>query len=102
MVQISATGNIVGTLLDERGLRKYIEKSLDDISTGNLSTQERDGIRHKEKKCISILVQTIHDGQLEYVKEKKTAKKMFDTLCNIFERKNIASQLLLCVNEYNS
>lgn len=38
----------VGTLLDERGLRKYIEKSLDDISTDNLSTQERNGIRLEE------------------------------------------------------
>jgi len=34
-------------------------------------------------------------SQLENVIEKKTAKEMFDALCNIYERKSIASQLLL-------
>lgn len=84
----------VGILLDERGLRRYIEENLDDILT-SVEAEQRGGIILEEKKCISILVQTIHDGQLEYVKEKRTAKEMFDTLCGIFERKSIASQLLL-------
>lgn len=84
----------VGILLDERGLRRYIEENLNDILT-TVEAEQRGGIILEEKKCISILVQTIHDGQLEYVKEKRTAKEMFDTLCGIFERKSIASQLLL-------
>jgi len=42
-----------------------------------------------------VLVQTIYDSQLENVIEKKTAKEMFDALCSIYERKSIASQLLL-------
>lgn len=84
----------VGILLNERGLRRYIEEYLNDI-LAIAKAEEQGGIKLEEKKCISILVQTIHDEQLEYVKEKRTAKEMFDTLCGIFERKSIASQLLL-------
>lgn len=84
----------VGVLLDEKGLRKYIDESLADILTG-AEAAKREEIRTEEKKCISILVQSIHDSQLEYVREKKLAKEMFDALCGIFERKSIATQLLL-------
>lgn len=84
----------IGIVLDERGLRKYIEEELSSILSGE-EAEHRDKIRMEEKKCISILVQTIHDNQLEYVKDKVTAKEMFDTLSGIFERKSIASQLVL-------
>lgn len=84
----------VGVLLDEKGLRKYIEKTLEVILT-EVDPTKRDEAKTEEKKCISILVQSIHDSQLEYVREKTLAKDMFDALCAIFERKSIATQLLL-------
>lgn len=84
----------VGVLLDEKGLRKFIEKTLDVILT-EVEPAKREEAKVEEKKCISILVQSIHDSQLEYVREKKLAKEMFDALCGIFERKSIATQLLL-------
>lgn len=40
-------------------------------------------------------MQSIHDSQLEYVKDKERAKAMFDSLAAVFERKSIAGQLLL-------
>lgn len=83
----------VGILLDEKGLRKYIEKDFINILAEDDTRQAEVGV--EEKKCISVLVQTIHDSQLEYIKEKKTAKEMFDMLCGIFERKSVANQLLL-------
>jgi len=49
----------------------------------------------EEKKCKSIIVQCIHDSQLEYIKDKREAKDIFDTLKSIFERKSVAGQLLL-------
>lgn len=55
---------------------------------------EQSKVRIEEKKCVSILVQTIQDDQLELVKDKKTAKQMFDGLCAIFERKSVAGYLL--------
>lgn len=84
----------VGILLDEKGLRKYIDENLDDILTA-AGDDNRDKVKLEEKKCVSILVQSIHDSQLEYVREKKKAKEMYDALCGIFERKCIATQLLL-------
>lgn len=84
----------VGILLDEKGLRKYIEKSLETILT-EVDPAKRVEANTEEKKCISILVQSIHDSQLEYVREKTTAKDMYDALVSVFERKSIATQLLL-------
>lgn len=84
----------VGILLDEKGLRKYIDEDLDAILAGVLA-ESRDATKLEEKKCVSILVQSIHDSQLEYVREKKKAKEMYDALCSVFERKSISTQLLL-------
>lgn len=37
----------------------------------------------------------MHDCQLENIKDKSSAKEMIETLASIYERKSIASQLLL-------
>lgn len=57
--------------------------------------EEEEEIKLREKKCKSILVQCIHDSQLEYIKDKKEAKAIFDALKKVFERKSVAGQLLL-------
>lgn len=85
----------VGILLDEKELKQFIETPLADILEAEKTATEHPKIKLKEKKCVSLLVQTIHDNQLEYVREKTLAKDMFDTLCSIFERKSVASQVLL-------
>lgn len=81
--------------LEEKGLLKYIEKSLDDLLDGVTTEANQQIILKEEKQCKNFVVQNIHDSQLESIKERKTAKKMFDTLANIFERKSIAGQLLV-------
>jgi len=81
-------------LLDEKSLRKFIEKDFAENLSG-ISASEQNTIGIEEKKCMSGLVQTIHDNQLENVMEKKTAKEMFDALCCIYERKSITSHQLL-------
>lgn len=50
--------------LDERGLRKYVEEGLEAILAG-VSAENRDKTRLEEKKCVSVLVQTMHASQLE-------------------------------------
>lgn len=84
----------VGTLLDEKGLKLYIENDISDLLKAEKDATKHVAVNFGEKKCISLLVQSIHDSQLEYVREKETAKQMYDTLCSIFERKSISSQLL--------
>lgn len=84
----------IGILLDEKGLRRYIEEKLDDILAGT-DASSRDAVRKEEKSCVSIIVQSVHDSQLEYIKDKTLAKDMFDGLTAVFERKSIAGQLLL-------
>ena len=82
-------------LLDEKGLRKFIEDELKNILRAEINQTLHGGIKKEERSCISIIVQSIHDSQLEYVKDKNTAKGMFDNICSVFERKSIAGQLLL-------
>lgn len=85
----------VGILLDEKDLKQFIEKKLKEILTEEKDETKHPNIKKEEKKCVSFLVQSIHDNQLEYVREKSLAKDMFDTLCTIFERKSVATQVLL-------
>lgn len=85
----------IGILLDEKGLTQYIEKDLHVILETEKDQAKRDQLITNEKKCKSILVRCIHDSQLEYVKDKTTAKDMYDVLQSVFERKSIAGQLLL-------
>lgn len=59
------------------------------------TAEDEEKMRLREKKCKSILVQCIHDSQLEYIKDKKEAKAIFDALKAVFERKSVAGQLLL-------
>lgn len=82
-------------LLDKEGLTKYIEIDLETILTEEKDTQKHPKMRKEEKTCISFIVQSIHDSQLEYVKDQTTAKGMIDNLKQVFERKSIAGQLLL-------
>lgn len=84
----------VGVLLAERDLQQFIEEDLDDI-VDKADADKRDAIRRSEKKCVSLLVQTIHDSQLEYVKDIGRAKAMYDTLNEVFERKTVTAKYIL-------
>lgn len=81
-------------LLDEKGLTEFIETPLVDLLEG-ATLDEENKLKTQEKKCKSILVQCIHDSQLEYIKDKKNAKDIFDGLKAVFERASVAGQLLL-------
>ncbi|RYA67256.1 hypothetical protein DD592_27670, partial [Enterobacter cloacae complex sp. 2DZ2F20B] len=51
---------------------------------------------HKDdKRCKSQIIQRIADSHLEYVKDAATAHEMWSTLRKTFERKSMASQVLL-------
>lgn len=82
-------------LLDNESLTQFIETELSEILNAETDTSKRPALRKEEKKCISFIVQSIHDSQLEYVKDQVTAKGMVDNLKQVFERKSIAGQLLL-------
>lgn len=79
--------------LDEKDLSKYIKDSLIDIITAATDTATHDKIKKDEKICKNIIVQSVHDSQLEIIKGKISAKDMIDSLAGIYERKSISSQL---------
>lgn len=83
------------TLLDEKDLLKFIEKSLTVVIATCSDDAAKTQAKLDEKKCKTAIVKSVHDSQLEIIKDKKTAKEMIDALKSVFERKSIASQLLL-------
>lgn len=85
----------VESALDERDLLVYIQSDINGLLTAAANNTEREKIRKEEKACKNIIVQSVHDCQLENIKGKSSAKEMIETLASIYERKSIASQLLL-------
>lgn len=49
----------------------------------------------QDNKCRSILIQSIADSHLEYVKDKVSPKQIWEGLHNVFERKSITNRFLL-------
>lgn len=74
---------------------KYIENPLIELVTAATTPEAKTIVEKNEKKCKSLLVQCIHDSQLEYIKDRVTAKDIYDTLVSVFEPKSVARQLLL-------
>lgn len=84
----------IGMLLRQRKLEKYIQDDLDDILE-ETEEEKKEKVRDEESLCASILVETMHDSQLENIKEQTTAKGIFDALLAIYERNSITSQIIL-------
>lgn len=85
----------IQSVMDEKNLTAFLTTKLDKLLEKAKDDKEKEELKKKEKQCKNIIVQSIHDDQLENVKDKKTAKEMIDCLAGIFERKSIAGQLLL-------
>lgn len=82
----------VECLLEYHDCQDCIVKELNDLP--EKERESKDTIS-KYKKAKILLVQSIGDGQLEYVKGKSTAKQMWDGLRDTFRRGGILSKLHL-------
>lgn len=81
--------------LDEKNLSEYIKKDYLTLLAAATNQKDQERVTANEKKCKNIIVQSVHDCQLENIKDKDTAKAMVDGLTNIYERKSISTKLLL-------
>lgn len=87
-------------LLEEFSLKEHIEfRVLDEeIREGETPEAYRSrmvSLKKRDTKCKSQIVQRIADSHLEYAKDKLTVFDIWKELQNVFERRGIASQLLL-------
>lgn len=86
----------VDLLLEEKRLKVFVDDDLDEVIKNNKDKEiKEDDLRIREKKCKSLLAQTINDEQLSHIMDKETAKEMYETLNSMFQRKSIANQLVL-------
>lgn len=67
----------------------------DDLSTQDRKPGEIAEHKKKDQKCKLQIIQKIADSHLKYAKDKSTAYAIWKSLKNAFQRKGIASQLLL-------
>jgi predicted DNA-binding protein len=91
-------------LLDEKDLLELVTELysakvvIQEGDTEQVKKEKRDRLvelRKNDKKCKSQIIQRIADSHLEYVKDAETAYEMWSTLRTTFERKSMASQVLL-------
>jgi hypothetical protein len=91
-------------LLDEKDLLELVTELysakvvIQEGDTEQAKKEKRDRLvelRKNDKKCKSQIIQRIADSHLEYVKDAETAYEMWSTLQTTFERKSMASQVLL-------
>lgn len=84
----------INSILDDRDLLQYVE---DDFEIITLHSTDKEYRKHakEERKCKSLLIKHVGDDQLEHIKEKQSAKEIYDTLQGIYERKSISGQILL-------
>lgn len=92
------------TLLDELELLEFVQnpyKTMVEsmpVETEEQRTEKTNRLiqlKKLDKKCVSQIVQRISDSQLEYVKDKECAHSLWCSLSAVFERKGVASQLIL-------
>lgn len=79
-------------------IEDYEELIIVDTDSQEIKKQKEQRMRsflRSWRKCKSILIQRIHDSQLEIVKDLKTAKQIWDSLLKIYERKSISSRLMI-------
>jgi len=84
----------MNSVLEQKGLQDYVMEDLEFITLHANDREYRKYIK-EEKQCKALLIKHIADSQLECIKDKITAKEIYDTLESIYERKSVAGQLLL-------
>ena len=81
------------TLLSEKDVVGWISKEFNEADyVENVAKQKA---KKEDNLCKSIIVQCIHDSQIELVREKETAYSMWKSLADRYEKKGIPGQLIL-------
>lgn len=96
----------IEVLMEDRGLLECLETAITDqeyaeeLPDDTAEERQRkkkllDERMAKDRRCKNLLIHRIAEDQLEYAKEHKTAKDIWDELKNNFERIGIAGKLIL-------
>lgn len=68
------------TFLEGKGYLPFVKSTLNELLLLQTDEKDKESIKSHEKKCKSLIVNHIHDSQLEYVEDKTGAKDVFDAL----------------------
>ncbi|KAK9708927.1 hypothetical protein QE152_g26924 [Popillia japonica] len=80
-------------LLDENGVLEFIKKKKDmGTVTDEIKIAEWAKTEAKDR---SLIVQCVHDSQLEHLCDKDTAFKMWNTLKEKYDKTDLTGQLYL-------
>ena len=78
-------------ILEENDLQDYINQAIPE------TIEDEEKVEHKKKEVMTgrILGDFIKGHMIPHIVELKTAKKMYNALVKLFERKNISRRLSL-------
>lgn len=79
----------VETQLSAHGVREILEE---DVPVETATEAVRRTFREKDEKAKALLVSFIADSHLEYVRDKATARAMWQSLAETFAKKGFAAQ----------
>lgn len=96
----------IEVLMEDKGLLDCLESAIEDEEYAKELPEDSAAVLAEKKKkldlrisrdrkCKQLLIHRIGEDQLDYVKDKRTAKEAWDALKNAFERVGIAGKLLL-------
>lgn len=96
----------IEVLMEDKNLLDCLENAIEDEEYAEDLPEDTAAVRAEKKKkldermardrkCKNLLIHRIAEDQLDYVKDKRTAKDAWDALKNAFERVGIAGKLFL-------
>lgn len=78
-------------LLQEKGLERFIKE---DYNL-RVTSDNRNDLAKKDGQCKWLIVRNIKDDQIEIVRNKRTAYKIWSVLKELYEKKGIQAQVML-------
>lgn len=67
-----------------------------DSAAVKKETEEKKACRKRQdNKCRSVLIGAVADSHLEYIKDKRSPKEIWDGLHEVFERKSLTNRFML-------
>lgn len=83
----------VTTLLVEQEVVDMIGKKF--VESDYTDEQKRREAKKKDDKCKLLIVQSVANGQIDLVRDKKTAFAMWESLKEMYQKKGLPGQLFL-------
>lgn len=82
-------------LLTEKGVDHMIEMEFKEENCTETEAEKKQAAKRKDDLCKNLIVQCVHDSQIDIIRGKKTGHAMWKCLESLYEQKGLSGQLYL-------